>query len=293
MGSQPKWIGHVNLNVRDRPAAEAFYGTVLGMQPLLRMEQSPRQSGQPFAISGKVWWDGVLLGDGRGLRGSALDTLQWHPPLERDDPELHRMGLDELLFGMPDLLSVRDSARGLDCPVEDVEHRFADGRTETVLHLQDPDGTHIEVDGDSDTPRFRGVRINCASLEASADFYSRVCGLTPLPRVTYRVGERSYERQTMRYEGKHDTFRIELSQVAPDDTLAPTLAVGNGIGLYRIAFMVADIAESVEWLKTECGIEASRAEIEIGGGTPTVHAAFFKDPDGTTVQYIEYGFLKQ
>lgn len=291
MGCYPEWIGHININVGDLRETDRFYATVLGMRQLLRMAESPRQSGRPFAVAGEVGWNGMLLGYDRTLPTSGLDVLQWDPPMRDDDVGSHRRGLDEILFSSPDLHGVRDRARALDCNVTEVEHVHPDGSTEAVVHLQDPDGIHIEVDGNSETPRLRGVRINCTSLDESVDFYRRVCGLTALPRITCGVGEQSCDRQVLRYDGTFDTFRIELSQTALADRLAPTLSAGNAIGIYRIAFMVADLTRTVDWLTSSCGIDPVPAEIEIGNGMPTVHAAFFDDPDGVTVQFIDHGFL--
>lgn len=99
------------------------------------------------------------------------------------------------------------------------------------------------------------------------------------------------ERQVLKYDGNFDTFRIELSQIAPQERLAPPLSVGNALGIYRIAFMVSDLAQTVDWLRLGCGLDPVTAELEIGNGIPTVHAAFVNDPDGVVVQFIDYGFL--
>ncbi|RNL65376.1 hypothetical protein EFK50_05305 [Nocardioides marmoriginsengisoli] len=293
----PKWFGHVNLNVSEISRSEQYYADVLGLRPLVRMAPEIDQSGDAFAIDELVRWNGVLMGDDRGIRGPVLDVLQWHPAPD-DQPGRqagggHRWGLNRLLFTAPDLDQVVARAAGWELNARTVE--FTDESTEPVpaLHLRDPDGTHLEVLLDTSQPiRFRGVRLNCSSIERSTSFYQRVLRMRVADDRRTSIDGVAVHRRMLRYAGNRDTFGIELCEPDPEVLLPRALTPGNHPGLYRMALVTEDFAASLEHLSGLLPEPARVAKIDIGAGVGLLDAVFFEDPDGAVVEFVEHGLVE-
>lgn len=296
MNGIPKWFGHVNLNVRDIAHSEAFYSEVMGLRPLVRMAPELDQSGDAFEIEELVRWNGVLMGDDRGVRGPVLDVLQWHPAVEDDrvrQPESgHRWGLNRLLFSAPDLDAVHDHATSLGHAVQRVDFVDDEAAAVPALHLRDPDGTHLEVLGEGETMRFRGVRLNCSAIERSTSFYERVLRMRVAADHTTWIGGQRVHRRMLRYAGNRDTFGIELCEPTPDVLLPRALSPGNHPGLYRMALVTEDFAASLAHLETLLPEPPRVAKIDIGAGVGFIDAVFFEDPDGAVVEFVEHGIVE-
>ncbi|MDQ6527258.1 VOC family protein [Nocardioides sp. LHD-245] len=297
MNGIPKWFGHVNLNVRDITRSEQYYADVLGLRPIVRMAPDVDQAGDAFAINDLVRWSGVLMSDDRGVRGPVLDVLQWHPAVEDEligQPDTgHRWGLNRLLFTAADLDEVAARATAWPQEVREVEILDEDGEAVPALHLRDPDGTHLEVRFDADRPlRFRGVRLNCSSLERSTGFYQRVLRMRIAVDRRTTIDGQAVRRRMLRYEGNRDTFGIELCEPGPEVLLPRALSPGNHPGLYRMALVTEDFAASLEHLADLLPEPPRVAKIDIGAGVGLLDAVFFEDPDGAVVEFIEHGLVE-
>ncbi|MFI0374097.1 VOC family protein [Actinomadura sp. 1N219] len=289
MQGLPKWFGHVNLNVRGLARAETFYREVIGLAPVWRMASDADQSGAAFEVSGQVRFNGVLLGDDRGVRGPVLDVLEWTPAVTDDDGPAprtgHRWGLDTLLISTPD-------------PGALAERVHRDGGTTTwvdsprTLVLRDPDGTNLEVTQDGESTRFRGVRIFCSSLQRSQAFYQRVLQMRPTDEGTVTVEGRVHDSCVMRFDGSRDTFGIELCQPPADTLLAPAVRPGNHPGLYRMALVTDDVQASLDLLAEVLPVPPRVARVELGTEVGYLDAAFFEDPDGAVVEFVEHGVVR-
>lgn len=295
MSGSPKWFGHVNLNVRDLSRAEGFYRDMLGLSQVWRTAPSFDQSGAVFEIDEQVRWDGVLMGDDRGQRGPVLDVLQWQPAVPQDaitEPRYgHRWGLDRLLFEHPDLEEIEQRLRLHEFDVRRVDV-VRDEQTTYVLHGRDPDGAHYEI-RQADVPgiRFRGVRLNCSSIERSRSFYRRALKMTATDVSVAQIGETTGQTCIMRFGGARDTFGVELWEPSPDVLLPRALSPGNHPGLYRMALVTEDFQASLALLADLLPEPARVARVDIGAGAGFLDAVFFEDPDGAVVEFVEHGVV--
>src|SRR5215213_4303851 len=120
--------GHVGINVTDLDRSQAFYQSVLGLQPI----GGSRAEGRRFAF----------LGDGSGI----VITL-WEQA--RGPFDAGSAGLHHLSFRVDSLAAVREAeaaVRGLGARVYHegvVAHR--EGAESGGIFFEDPDGTRLEI----------------------------------------------------------------------------------------------------------------------------------------------------
>lgn len=87
-------------------------------------------------------------------------------------------------------------------------------------------------------------------------------------------------------KGKSDGFFIALTSPTDSDGFGRPDSDGSKPGIYRIAFMVRDIAVCYELLRSQLPDLAPPSLGFIGDDLPTLSALFFDDPDGAIVELL-------
>jgi catechol 2,3-dioxygenase-like lactoylglutathione lyase family enzyme len=164
---------------------------------------------------------------------------------------------------------------------------------------RDPDGVAIEFREDRalTAPLLHHVNVNCSGLGRSLDWYERVIGLearAPSPKETFRADAYGLSADAdldgrMLWPPEQDAFAIELIEWKSPKPTGTSPACANQLGLYRMAFMVADIQLAYDEIKTQ-GVECRPPVfLDMGPEIPIdgVWALFFPDPDGTCMELIE------
>lgn len=134
----------------------------------------------------------------------------------------------------------------------------------------DPDGTRLRLEP-GDAVRFLGVVINVRDVEASDAWYRRVLGLVgPAGRLSV----------------PGDEFVIGLRRGAPDSA---AYAEATDLGIFRIAFLVDDATAAVADARRNGADCPDPVMLDMGPTIPIdgLWAAFFRDPDGTCLEFIE------
>ncbi|MEO1913854.1 MAG: VOC family protein, partial [Myxococcales bacterium] len=258
------------------------------------------QDGAGFGMTGSVQWDAHILQDARGYAGPAVDLLQWMVPVPVGAPGqvLSHIGFNRLCVVVPDVDAVyrRVVAAG---------HRVENDLSgEGVVSsrpfvCRDPDGVAIEFREDRalTAPLLHHVNVNCSGLGRSLDWYERVIGLearAPSPKETFRADAYGLSADAdldgrMLWPPEQDAFAIELIEWKSPKPTGTSPASANQLGLYRMAFMVADIQLAYDEIKTQ-GVECRPPVfLDMGPEIPIdgVWALFFPDPDGTCMELIE------
>jgi len=296
-------VMHVNVNCSDLEQSLAFYRDAVGLVPQDHTNPVP-QDGAGFGMTGSVQWDAHILQDARGYAGPAVDLLQWMVPKPVGAPgqALSHIGFNRLCVVVPDVDAVyrRVMAAG---------HRVANDLRSEVDALarsfvcRDPDGVAIEfreyhcADDRGDHPLLHHVNVNCSDIGRSLDWYERVIGLEARPpslKKTFRADAYGLSAGAdldgrFLWPPQQDAFAIELIEWKSPKPIGASAASANQLGLYRMAFMVADIQWAYDEIKTQ-GVECRPPVfLDMGPEIPIdgVWALFFPDPDGTCMELIE------
>jgi catechol 2,3-dioxygenase-like lactoylglutathione lyase family enzyme len=294
----PMRFAHANVNASDVEVSEAFYTTCFGFVPQWRTAPAEPQDGTGFGMAGQlVRWEGVLLADHRGTRGPVVDLLEWKQPPTEGVPyrERSHLGLAAYLFAVGSLDDAVARLNRAGAPVERGSYRTSDEAPVDMVITADPDGTVIEVIGDAAGITYRGVRVNCSDLARSAGFYAAAIHLdSDPPRSIEQSGgdglvAARFGAQRMYLPGQRDAFSVELTQWEDPAPVGTPYASGNHAGIYRLALTVEDMDASLEDLRNTVADAPPAVIVELGPGLPPVKAAFFPDPDGATVEFIERG----
>ncbi|HKK51468.1 MAG TPA: VOC family protein [Myxococcota bacterium] len=302
MALTPLAIQHVNVNCSNLERSLGFYRDVVGLVPQSHTHPLP-QEGAGFGLPGQVRWDAHLLHDDRGLAASAVDLLEWKSPapIGRPPRAAHSLGLFRLCLTHPDLdaLHARLEADGVPCRSEPVEIPVLSEQRVRFLCCDDPDGTCIEFIEMPGPVRTLHVNVNCRDLDASSAWYQRVLGVAPIaeraepPPADGRgfglEGECRYRADFLGVPGAEGSFVIDLLEWLEPEPIGEPLVEANHLGLFRLAFMVDDAAESCAELD-RLGVEHSGpCWLEMGPEIPIegLFAVFFRDPDGTCLELIE------
>ncbi len=308
MALNPTSVVHVNVNCSDLERSLRFYRDTLGLVPQSHTNPLP-QRGAGFGLAGEVVWDAHLLHDDRGLAGPAIDLLEWQQPTPVGRParEANQLGFFRLCLTAPDLeaLHGRLRAQGIDCRSGPVEVPVLPDQSVRFFCCHDPDGTCIEFLERPGPMRLSHVNVNCGDLDRSSDWYQRVLGLAPVaPRAEPPpapgegfglAGDCRYRADFLSVGGRPDGLLVDLLEwIEPRPTGAPHVEA-NHLGLFRMAFAVADAAASCAELD-RLGVEHSGpCWLEMGPEIPIegLHAVFFRDPDGTCLELIETPRLQE
>jgi glyoxylase I family protein len=119
------------------------------------------------------------------------------------------------------------------------------------------------------------IAIICSDYERSKKFYTEVLGFT-IEREVYRAARQSYKLDLC----LNGQYIIELFSF-PDPPPRPSRP--ESCGLRHLAFAVADIDASVEWLTAQqVAVELIRIDEYTGK-----RFTFFADPDGLPLELYE------
>jgi catechol 2,3-dioxygenase-like lactoylglutathione lyase family enzyme len=306
MTIQIQSVMHVNVNCSDLEQSLAFYRDAIGLVPGPHTNPPPQQGfplGDTPQIPDVVQWDAWILQDARGFGGPGVDVLQWRIP-EPDGhpyPVPHHLGLTRIGISVPDIEAAHRHVTGLGhrCLSAPCDVPVGDDLSARVCVALDPDGSLIELVelADSPGPRLCFAEIVCRDLDFSLDWYERVLGLEafgrcapgPQPGLVHGLeGEVEWSAAYIRPPGL-EAFGFDLVEWRSPIASAPPYPNANHIGLYRAAFLVADIQACHEALRNE-GVDCpDPVFLDMGPKIPIdgVHALFFQDPDGTCLELIE------
>ena len=281
MAIEVQAVAHVNVNCSQLERSLAFYRDFVGLTPQSHTNPVP-QDGAGFGLAGQVQWDAYILHDRRGLAGPGLDLLEWKrpAPIGRCDPEATSLGLARVLVQVPSLDEAEEQAR-----LAGVVSRRDSG----ALQCVDPDGTLIELRQD---PRRRdrrldGVILHCSDLAHSVEWYRRVFGFSAGADPGATQGPRDWLCHVLLPPDRE--FALEFRQPNPPRQLGRPHAQANHLGLYRMAFLVADIRAARDELLAQDLACSEPVWLDMGPEIPIegLWACFFPDPDGTCLELIE------
>ena len=272
-------VAHCNVNCTSLTRSLDFYRSVVGLQPSVHTNPAP-QDCSGFGLDGLAAWDAWMLHDHRGpFAAPVVDLLEWLVPAPVGVP-----------YESPD----RPGLTGL---------RFMVPATGETTMLTDPDGVRLSFEaGDVSAIEFRGVDITCTDLAASTEWYQRVLGVettsgpvstqSDVPSGGQLGGSSGGRRTFLALPGQADLFTISLQQSArlPSPADRRAYAEANHVGIFRMAFIVADIDAEYDRLRSH-GVECFSAPVTLDMGPQVpidgLRALFFPDPDGACLELIE------
>jgi catechol 2,3-dioxygenase-like lactoylglutathione lyase family enzyme len=289
-----RYFAHANVNTADLPRAQAFYSTVLGLTPLGPTVPGEPQDGAPFDLAGQeVAWRGVFLADERGLRSPVVDLLEWTSPRTADpDPaEARAPGLRALGFAVGELAAAATALAGQHRPVRWCRAFLGDDGGRDLLLTSDLDGTPLELVQSPVAPRYESIRLACRDLAASTAFYRDALHLDCDEPADYRVEADGTVVESGRVAraylpGQREKFWLNLTQPADAAGMPPSTRRGNTARLYRMALLTDDIDAAYRDLRRHLPETDPPTRAEVGSGNEPVPALFFRDPDGTVVEYL-------
>ena len=296
-------VVHCNVNCSNLERSLSFYRDFVGLEPTLHTHPRP-QSGAGFGLAGDVQWDAWMMAGGGGPGAPVIDLLEWKQPRPIGKPHerAHHLGMFRVCLAVPDLDAVyaRARSRGVPClsPPADIPIQSELAASVRALFTRDPDGTLVEF---IEQPGSAGVRlvhvnVNCSDLAASRAWYERVLGLEV--RGTSAPGPISGEpfglEELCEYEAaflfaRDGGFAIDLLEWVQPRPVGWPYREANHLGIYRVAFLVADARASWEELRRQ-GVDCPEPVfLDMGPDIPVdgVWAVFFPDPDGTCLELIE------
>jgi len=295
---------HVNLNVRNAERAVQFYEAALGLQVSQRTDSSPFD-GEQLGFTGYVTNDCVFMYDWRGPRsGASLELLQWNDPETAgevyDDPT--SPGIHSLVYAVRSAAQAAEALRAAGGTV--IAHAqgcFAAPAPAPTVIGQDRDGALVELieqpaDG-VEAATLIGMRISCADLDASLQFYTAIgFRLLEAPttgsydRTTITPADRGPQARIARVALPEDEpslvlVLVELPTAAPR---GPGYLVANHVGLFRMALRVEGL-DAARAIVTGKGM-AMRGPYEVelpGTRFDPLRIGFMTDPNGVVVEFVE------
>ena len=302
-------IAHVNLNCRDLSASRPFFES-LGLEAAIHTDPAP-QDCRAFGFDGAARWDAWMMQDGRGLGSAALDLLEWKEPLPIGAPAQpgSRPGFERLGFTVKELARAREAVRRSGGFASEIaELALASRGTSRGFGAISPEGQALLVtEGEHDG--FVHVGIGCLDLDVAEEFYGRVFGLERRdapgpasqpaqvfrPGLETRSGDVRFETRTLYPSGAvpgpmgEEPFHLMLTQWHEPTASGRGAEEPNRVGLFRMAFLVADIETCHEQLEA-WRVEGLSAIVELDLGpscpSPPCKAVFFRDPDGACLELI-------
>ncbi len=294
-------VVHVNVNCTELERSLAFYRDVVGLTPVSHTNPPP-QKGAGFGLDGEVQWDAYLLHDDRGVGGPAVDLLEWKrpAPIGRPPQAAHHLGFFRLCLTHPDLdaLHARLREAGVPCRSAPVEVPVLRDRAVRFLCCADPDGATVEFIEQPGPTRLLHVNVNCRDLDASSAWYQQVLGLAP---VTARAEPPPANGEGFGFDGacayradflvvpNAEPFVVDLLEWKTPRPVGRPLAEANHLGIFRMAFLVADAHASCAELDRLGVAHSGPCWLEMGPEIPIegLYAVFFRDPDGTCLELIQ------
>lgn len=298
-------VAHVNVNCSELARSLAFYREHLGLASAAHTAPEKPQDGSGFGLPGRVRWDAHMLCDTRGMAAPAVDLLEWKEPRPTGapSPEMNHLGFFRLCFLTSDLDARYESLRssGVTCLSEPQEVPLGSEVADTVraLCFRDPDGTTLELIELPGSPeQLAHVNVNCNDIVRSAEWYERVLGLRtlgrsapgPVPGTLFGLHEEiEWDARFLVPEGEGATLAVDLLEWKRPAPIGTPAAEGNHLGIFRMAFLVADLGAARDELLAQ-GVDAPPPVwLDMGPEIPVdgVEALFFRDPDGTCLELIQ------
>ena len=289
---------HVNVNCSDLDRSRRFYTEGLGLELAAHTAPEETQPGAAFGLARARWDASILLGP-RGYDGGAIDLLEWHEPAPCGAPpaRLFETGFQRLGVRVPDLDATIAGVGVLGGCVwsEPFGHALVDGSEIRLVFAGDPDGTAIElIEGGPSTVSF--IAITCADLERSRSFY-RSLGFREIAQYPSDNPDGSH----LHIDGPVAMNEVVLA--APDehgDVLVMLVGfrtprcepaaprVANTIGMWRAAFLVADLDAAVaELARLRVDTISAPVSMAMGPNLPTLRFVCFRGPDDEVLELIE------
>ncbi len=288
---------HVNVNCSDLERSRRFYTEALGLSEGARTTPDEAQPGTAFGLDRARWDASILLG-AHGFEGGAIDLLEWHEPRPVGAPpaRVTQTGFQRLGFRVPDLdaTTARVTALGGKAWSEPFAHALDDGGAIRLVLVEDPDGIAIELI-EGGRPEVSFVAITCADLDASRTFY-RSLGFHEAAAYPSENPDGAH----LRVDGPVAMNEVVLA--APGGGRVLVMLVGfraplcepssprvaNTLGMWRAAFIVADLDSAVAELG-RLGIDTISAPVAMamGPGLPELRFVCFRGPDGEVIELIE------
>jgi catechol 2,3-dioxygenase-like lactoylglutathione lyase family enzyme len=288
---------HVNVNCADLERSRAFYTAGLGLEIGAHTAPETAQPGAAFGLDRARWDASILLGP-NGYDGGAIDLLQWHEPAPVGAPpaRIFETGFQRLGLRVPDLDAALAGVVAYGGAVwsAPLTHTRPDGGEIRIALTNDPDGTAIElVEGGATALSF--VAVTCADLARSFDFYAAL-GFREVARFPSESSDGSH----LRIDGPVAMDEVVLVAPGGGDVLfilvgfrTPPCAVSdarvaNALGMWRCAFLVADLDGAVaELARLDVETISAPVEMAMGPGLPTLRFVCFRGPDHEVVELIE------
>ncbi|MBK1786333.1 VOC family protein [Prauserella cavernicola] len=290
------------LNTADRAKSARFYADVLDLRQ--RGEFTDTEADvTALGVSEPAHRSRVRLRDRRWSRRTpALELVQWHEPrgygVVPDSPTT--IGLRALGFRVDSVATVRSAVARAARDARLLPPGWPAGAGPTAW-TTDPDGVTVELVqsrlADTDGPVLSHLRLNCANLERSIEWYQHlgfevVAKETSvlLPGLSFGLPGHVELASASLQLGEDDPFRLELLQWVDPPGEATVRVHGNTPGLRHVAFAVEDTRMAHRYL-AEAGIA--------NGGPPRWHpmpagkgetgwSLFLTDPDGVYVELAEH-----
>ena len=300
-------VVHVNVNCSELGRSLAFYRDLVGLEPVSHTKPPP-QDGAGFGLEGSVQWDAHLLHDDRGITGPALDLLEWKrpAPIGRPPQQANHLGFFRLCLTHPDLDGLHERLRsaGVSCRSAPVRVPVLADQEVRFFCCADPDGTTVELIEQPGPTRLLHVNVNCRDLDASSEWYRRVLGLV---RVAERAEPPPVDGAGFGFAGgcayradflvvpDAEPFVVDLLEWRHPRPVGQPLAEANHLGIFRMAFLVADARASCRELDRLSVPNSGPCWLEMGPEIPIdgLNAVFFRDPDGTCLELIEMPELRE
>jgi catechol 2,3-dioxygenase-like lactoylglutathione lyase family enzyme len=204
------------------------------------------------------------------------------------------------------VLHAKLSAAGVTTRSAPVEVPVLADQTVKFFCCEDPDGTCVEFVERPGPVRMSHININCSDLDASSDWYQRVLGVAKIadraePPAASGAGfgfegDCEYRADFLAVGGNPESLILDLLEWKRPAPIGQPLVEANHLGAFRMAFLVANAAESCAELD-RLGVEHSGpCWLTMGPDIPMIdglNAVFFRDPDGTMLELIETPKLKE
>jgi catechol 2,3-dioxygenase-like lactoylglutathione lyase family enzyme len=302
-------VMHINVNCSDLERSLGFYRDAVGLVPASHTNPVP-QDGAGFGMVGRVQWDAHILQDARGFAGPGVDLLEWKQPrpVGQAPRDLQQLGFSRVGLRVPDIGAAhrRVIEFGAPCLSPPVKSHAGAGEPVAQRFLcRDPDGTALEiVESDSVTgPQLSHVNVNCSDLARSIEWYERVLGLETrggsepgaIDGTAFGTTDPVEWKGRLLWPPGQRAFAIDLQEWKTPPASGRPAQSANQLGLYRMAFMVADIRAGFDEIRSH-GVECpAPVFLDMGPEIPIdgVWALFFPDPDGTCMELIETPKLEE
>lgn len=298
---------HVNLNCRDRYKSRDMLAH-LGFQPASVLKPEP-QDGADMGVDGLVQWDGFAMISSAAWDSAMIDLLSFNlpPVVGRAYPTLDHIGYNRLLVNVVDInqvyaqLSAETQIVSLSSLCTNEQAADNEQAKQVAFSCRDTDGICYDIiqAANNQTPGLSGVVVSCADLNKTRDWYTHRLGLKAIaePRdLTLLISRYTSDNQQQSIQVRscdlqlpdRNDFIIRLQQA--ETAYGEPYQEVNHVGLYRMAFAVADIQAAYQQLLA-ADVNCPKPPVfqDMGEGVPVdgVWALFFYDPDGICVELIQ------